>query len=129
MLRLIWRRIIWVCAALAAVLGFFAFIEFVRAYQVLNELHPWLGVAYLCVLALILMVLVIVYIRSVMTRRTILRPPDRTDRRRYAEYLMKLARRLDGNDGAPQQGSLPREYSPAAFLIPAGTHRSCPRRC
>ena len=98
MLKLIWRRIIFVCAAVAAVLGFFAFIELVRAYQVLDELHPWLGIGYLCALSLILLVLVAYYMRSVMTRRKILKPPDRADRRRYAEYLMQLAKRLDGNE-------------------------------
>ncbi len=85
------------CAVIAAVLGFFAFIEFVRAYQVLSELHPWLGWGYLIALGLLVLFLAALYVRSVLTRRRALVPPDRADTRRYGAFLLALARRLDAN--------------------------------
>ncbi len=98
MLRSIWRRLLLVLTVIVAVLGFFAFIELVRAYQVLDQLHPWLGWVYLLVLAVGVVALVVYYVVSVAGKPKVLSAPDRCDHRRYAIYLVELTRRLENND-------------------------------
>ena len=97
MLRIIWRRVLLIISVAMAILGFFALIELIRAYQVLNDLHPWLGIGYVCVLAIILVGLICCYIRSVVTHPKALTPPDKADSRRYASYLVALSKRIDAN--------------------------------
>lgn len=96
-LRQIWKKTLFVITVVAVVVSFFTFIELIRAYQVLDELHPWIGIGYLLLLVLLALVMFAVYIKSVLTRPKILKPPAPADMPAYAKYLVNLAVRLGRN--------------------------------
>ena len=109
MLKEIWKKILTVIIILGVILSFFAVIELMRAYQVLNEVHPALGLAYVLLLAALVLFGIIYYLISVARRPAILTPPKVTDLSEangrdlivYGNYLVKLMLRLSGNVGLP----------------------------
>lgn len=85
-------------------LSLFAVLETIRAWETLDNLHPWLGYAFLAVVALLLFYL-IWQLRSLIGFRTALRPPMRPDgetmtRKEVAQmvrYLERVTERFANN--------------------------------
>ena len=86
-------------------LSFFAFIEIIRAYQILNDFHVIAGYIFLGILAAGLLWLLIYLIRILASQPPVLIPPKTQDQqtanyrqiKRYAIYLRKYMTRLSGN--------------------------------
>ena len=92
-----------------ALLSFFVFIEVLRAYQTLYELHPTAGYAFIAVIAAGLLWLAAYLIKTVASQPPVLIPPRIGDPqtakphriKRYAKYLIKYMTRLSCNPSLP----------------------------
>ena len=90
-------------------LSFFAFIEILRAYQTLYQLHPVAGYLFIAILAALLLWLAFYLIRILAAQPPVLIPPSIGDPKiakpgkvkRYAKYLVKYMRRLNCNPSLP----------------------------
>ena len=90
-------------------LSFFAFIEVLRAYQTLYQLHPAAGYVFIAILAGSLLWLAAYLIKIVAAQPPVLVPPGIGDPKiarpgkvkRYAKYLVKYMRRLSCNPSLP----------------------------
>jgi len=97
------RSALWVAGVL---LSFFALVEVVRAYEVLRDLHPALGVLFLLLLLAGIGWLAVRYFTEVVRRPSILTAPARVDaqeatlaeRKAYGRYLARVMRRLSLNE-------------------------------
>ena len=106
MLGRLWRKVVWVLTAAAAVLTFLLAMELIRAYQTLRDVHPWAGYAFLAVLAGGLVWMVGRLLGGWRFRPRPLKCPDVGDLgeadphtlRRYGRYLGKYLRRLSINE-------------------------------
>lgn len=105
MLRNWLKTIKTVLIAVGVLLSFFAFIEFIRAYQVLRDVHPWCGHAFLVLLAAAIVWLFLRLAGTLLTQPPVLVPPrlgdpDKASARRlkrYAKYLTRYTDRLKTN--------------------------------
>jgi hypothetical protein len=90
-------------------LSFFAFIEVLRAYQTLYDLHPIAGYTFIAVIAASLLWLAGYLIKTITAQPPVLIPPRIGDPqsakprrvRRYAKYLIKYMSRLSNNPSLP----------------------------
>ncbi|MBN1817765.1 MAG: DUF697 domain-containing protein [Sedimentisphaerales bacterium] len=101
-----WFRIIRMgIIIIGVILSFFAFIEVLRAYQTLYNLHPWAGYAFLGFVLILCVYLVLHFALSAATRPPVLIPPHVPDPknaslrklRRYIRYLQSYLQRLRTN--------------------------------
>lgn len=90
-------------------LSFFAFIEVLRAYQTLYDLHPFAGYAFIAVITGSLLWLAGHLIKTLASQPAVLVPPrigvpqeaSKRRVRRYAKYLTKYMARLSNNPSLP----------------------------
>jgi uncharacterized membrane protein YcjF (UPF0283 family) len=105
MLMRLWRKFLNALLAVGIVLSFFAVIEVIRAYEVLYDLHPFLGDLFVALILVGVLWLPVYYALGVGRRGTVLVPPPRQDlqaagnaaRRAYARYLGRVMKRLSEN--------------------------------
>ena len=110
MLKTWWKIISTAVWLIGGVLSFFAFIEILRAYQTLYNLHPFAAYIFLFVLLVITVCVFWYFITTLLTRPRVLIAPDIGDPekaslpqlRRYGKYLVKYIRRLMNNQ-APSE--------------------------
>lgn len=123
-----WFRIFkTVLLVFGALLSFFAFIEILRAYQTLNELHPVAGYIFVGVIAALLIWLAAYLLKTIIAQPPVLIPPrigdpkTATPRRvkRYAKYLIKYMARLSVNPYLPtdQQQTVAAELNKLASAL------------
>lgn len=92
-------------------LSFFAFIEILRAYQTLYDLHPIAGYTFVGIIAAGLIWLAVYLIKTLASQPPVLVPPHIGDRqtatprsiKRYAKYLVKYMTRLSSNRYLPTE--------------------------
>ncbi len=105
MIKTIWLWIKRGSLIAGVLLSFFALMECLRAYQTLKAFHPWVGYAFMILLAGGLIALIIWCSYQIMTRPRVLTPPAFADPdqpapnelRRYGRYLTRYLQRLAGN--------------------------------
>ncbi len=101
-----WRQVRRAVTAGAVVLSFLLLMELLRAYQTLDDLHPWAGYAFLIALAAGVVWVIGRLLGGWRYRPRTLTPPDiedldtagKRDLRRYGRYLRKFLRRLAINE-------------------------------
>lgn len=106
MLRTWWKILKIAVIAVGVLLTFFAFIEIVRAYQTLRDLHPAAGYIFLAAIiaaliwAAIYLFTTLVSIPRVLTAPAIGDPENASARQlqRYGRYLCRYMSRLNVND-------------------------------
>jgi uncharacterized protein (DUF697 family) len=106
MFREFWKKAAKVVLAASIVLCFLLAVELIRAYQTLREMNPYVGYAYLVVLAVLAVWLAVRLLGGWRYRPGTLRPPHIEDfaaarpreLRRYARYLVRYLRRLATNE-------------------------------
>lgn len=109
MLGQLWKTIRTALLVIGVLLCFFAFIELARAYEVLRDLHPALGLIFVLSLLAGITWLIVAYVISVTRRPPVLIPPGRAEgqaaslpeRRAYHRYLVRVMKRLSVNEELP----------------------------
>jgi uncharacterized membrane protein YcjF (UPF0283 family) len=107
----LWRLIRLVAVGVGAFLAFAALIECVQAYQVLYNVHPYLGFCFLMALLGGVVWAVVYFTLSIIHRPVVLVPPPRCDfetarpreLKRHARYLIAVLERLADNSFVPAE--------------------------
>jgi uncharacterized membrane protein YcjF (UPF0283 family) len=102
MLKTIWKLIRTAVMVIGVLLTFFAVLELLRAYQILRDMHPIAGYAFLVVIAGLLGWLVVYVWANMAVFPKALKPPKiddvqtATDRqlKKYIQYLKRFLQRL-----------------------------------
>lgn len=105
MLKATWKLIRFTLIVIGVLLSFIAFMELVRAYQTLRDIHPVLGYLFACVIAAAFLGLVVYYWKTIGSRPRVLTPPAIEDfeaagthqLRKYCRYLSRYLDRLSLN--------------------------------
>ena len=105
MLKTIWKLIRTAVIVIGVLLTFFAVLEVLRAYQILREMHPVAGYAFLAIIAGVLGWLVVYVWGNMAVFPKALKPPRiddvqaATDRqlKKYIQYLKRFLQRLIAN--------------------------------
>ena len=105
MLKTIWKLIRTAVIVIGVLLTFFAVLEVLRAYQILREMHPVAGYAFLVVIIGLLGWLVVYVWGNMAVVPKALKPPKvddvqaATDRqlKKYIQYLKRFLQRLIAN--------------------------------
>ncbi|MHC5162350.1 MAG: DUF697 domain-containing protein, partial [Planctomycetota bacterium] len=105
MLKTIWKLIRTTVIVIGVLLTFFAVLEVLRAYQILREMHPVAGYAFLAIIAGVLGWLVVYVWGNMAVFPKALKPPRiddvqaATDRqlKKYVQYLKRFLQRLIAN--------------------------------
>ncbi|MHC5180986.1 MAG: DUF697 domain-containing protein [Planctomycetota bacterium] len=105
MLKTIWKLIRTAVIVIGVLLTFFAVLEVLRAYQILREMHPVAGYAFLAIIAGVLGWLVVYVWGNMAVFPKALKPPRiddvqaATDRqlKKYVQYLKRFLQRLIAN--------------------------------
>jgi uncharacterized membrane protein YcjF (UPF0283 family) len=95
-MRELWKTTKTVIWAVGILLSFFAVIELIRAYQILDELHPACGISFLVILGLGLAWL-IYKLGSITRYPAPLIPPEDRNSAAYLKYQVRLLERLKAN--------------------------------
>lgn len=111
MLRDLWRALRTVFIVVGLLLCFFAWIEVLRAYQILAALHPVCGYVFAGLLAALLLWLALYYAVTVSQRPVVLPPAKHPDLltapageiRQYVTHLIRVMRRLSRNSLLPDE--------------------------
>ncbi len=106
MIKTIWKLIRTAVIVVGVLLTFFAVLEVLRAYQILREMHPVAGYAFLAVVVGLLAWLVVyVWGNMAVFPKPLKSPPiddaaAATDRqlKKYVQYLKRFLRRLIANE-------------------------------
>ena len=105
MLKTVWKLIRTAVIVIGVLLTFFAVLELLRAYQILRDMHPIAGYAFLVIIVGVLGWLVIYVWANMAVFPKALRPPKiddvqaATDRqlKKYIQYLKRFLQRLIAN--------------------------------
>jgi len=105
MLKATWRLIRFTLIVAGVLLSFIAFMEIVRAYQTLRDLHPVVGYLFALLIAAGLIGLVVYYWKTIGSRPRVLIPPkienfeaaNTRQLRKYGRYLGRYLYRLSLN--------------------------------
>ena len=105
MLKTIWKLIRTAVIVIGVLLTFFAVLELLRAYQILREMHPIAGYAFLAIIIGALVWLVVYVWGNMAVFPKALKPPkiddveSATDRqlKKYIQYLKRFLQRLISN--------------------------------
>ncbi len=106
MIKTIWKLIRAAVIVVGVLLSFFAVLEVLRAYQILREMHPIAGYAFLAVVAgLLLWLLVYVWANLAVFPKALKAPPmddaagaNGRQLKKYVQYLKAFLRRLAANE-------------------------------
>lgn len=111
MLKATWKLIRFTLFVIGILLSFIAFMEVVRAYQTLREIHPVVGYLFAAVVAVAVLGLVLYYWKSIGSRPRVLTAPEIADfenasarqLRKYGRYLSRYLHRLGLNPNLSQE--------------------------
>ncbi len=98
--------------AIGVLLGFFAFIEVIRAFQTLYAIHPWAGYVFVLILLAGIVWFFVYVFKEIFARPRVLRPPGfknvkkptLAELQRYGKYLLHYVERLDNNPSLEHSG-------------------------
>ena len=75
MLKATWKLIRFTLIVVGILLSFIAFMEVVRAYQTLRDIHPVIGYLFALVIAAAVLALAVYYWKTIGSRPRVLIPP------------------------------------------------------
>lgn len=111
MLDRLWKQLTRIGIILACILAFLAFMELLRTYQTLHQMHPHAGYAFALLAAVLIIWAIGMLLGGWKYRPRTLTPPETGDvenadlkiLRKYARYLVRYLRRLAENPNLTQQ--------------------------
>ena len=111
MLKATWKLIRFTLVLIGVLLSFIAFMELVRAYQTLRNIHPLVGWLYAAVIAVAVLWVIVYYWKTIGSRPRVLTPPAINDfenagtrpLRKYGRYLSRYLERLSINPNLSEE--------------------------